>query len=69
MKTHKNDNGEAYFSKTNEDGETIFSFTQDFEDYWSQDDQDLHENRCEFCGSTDVFQANLCGICFKDQYQ
>ncbi len=45
MKTHKNDNGESYFSTVNDNGETIFSFTTDFEDIWSQEDQDLHEER------------------------
>lgn len=42
MKTHKNHNGETYYSKTNEDGETVYSFTETFEDIWSQEDQDLY---------------------------
>ena len=40
--TYTNANGIAYYSTTNENGETIYSFTEDFEDIWSQDDQDLH---------------------------
>ena len=40
--TYTTANGIAYYSTTNENGETIYSFTEDFEDIWSQDDQDLH---------------------------
>ena len=37
---HTNDAGTAYYSMTDENGQTIYSFTDDFEDIWSQDDQD-----------------------------
>jgi hypothetical protein len=40
--THINKNGLQYFSTTDENGKTIYSFTQDFEDTWSQDDEDLY---------------------------
>jgi hypothetical protein len=33
-------NGETYYSTTDEKGQTICSFTEDFEDIWTQDDQD-----------------------------
>lgn len=40
--THINANGIPYFSKVSDDGSTIYSFTEDFEDTWNQEDQDLH---------------------------
>ena len=40
IKTHLNKTGSTYYSTTNNDGETIYSFTSDFEDIWSQEDQD-----------------------------
>ena len=40
--TYINANGILYFSKISEDGLTIYSFTEDFEDTWSQEDEDLH---------------------------
>lgn len=40
--THINANGISYFSKVSDDGETIYSFTEDFEDIWSQDDEYIH---------------------------
>jgi len=42
--THTNKNGIAYFSTTDENGQTIYSFTQDFEDTWTQDEQDAYGN-------------------------
>lgn len=39
---HTNANGIPYFSKVADDGSTIYSFTEDFEDIWSQEDEDLH---------------------------
>lgn len=41
MNTHKNDNGETYYSMQDDYGETVYSFTPDFEDIWNQDDEDL----------------------------
>ena len=32
--------GTVYYSTTDESGQTIYSFTDDFEDIWTQDDQD-----------------------------
>lgn len=40
--THTNAKGTPYFSKVTDDGETIYSFTEDFEDIWTQEDEDLH---------------------------
>lgn len=48
MKTitkHTNANGIAYYSTADENGETTYSFTTDFEDIWSQDDEDLESAR------------------------
>ena len=42
---HKNHNHILYFSTSNETGETIYSFTPDFEDIWTQEDQDLHNQK------------------------
>lgn len=38
--THTNDNGIEYYSTTDENGNTIYSFSRDFEDIWTQDDED-----------------------------
>ena len=43
MTIHTNTTGTVYFSKTDEDGQTIYSFTEDFEDTWTQEVQDEHE--------------------------
>ena len=40
--THANAQGIPYFSKVDDDGATIYSFTEDFEDIWTQEDEDLH---------------------------
>jgi hypothetical protein len=42
--THTNSTGTPYYSTTNEDGETIYSFARDFEDIWNQEDQDAIES-------------------------
>jgi hypothetical protein len=39
---HTNTAGVPYFSTTDESGQTIYSFTEDFEDTWTQDDEDFH---------------------------
>jgi hypothetical protein len=36
---HINHNGVTYYSTEDEDGQTIYSFTEDFEDIWTQEDQ------------------------------
>ena len=41
---HINSNGTIYYS-TKQLGETIYSFTEDFEDIWTQDDQDIEDSR------------------------
>jgi hypothetical protein len=43
INTHTNANGIAYYSTADENGETIYSFTEDFEDTWSQDDEDCNQ--------------------------
>ncbi len=43
IESHTNANGTAYYSTTDENGQTIYSFTQDFEDIWTQEDQDAIE--------------------------
>ena len=42
INTHTNANGQDYFSKEGENGEMIFSFSEDFRDTWSQEDEDLY---------------------------
>ena len=39
IESHTNDNGDTYYSTPDEDSQTIYSFTEDFEDIWTQDDQ------------------------------
>jgi hypothetical protein len=46
MKTineHTNTNGSPYYSTQDEDGKTIYSFSRDFEDIWTQTDQDAED--------------------------
>jgi len=42
--THINADGTPYYSTTDENGQTIYSFTKDFEDIWTQEDQDAIES-------------------------
>ena len=44
IESHKNNNGTTYYSTTDDNGQTIYSFTVDFEDAWTQDDQDAIES-------------------------
>lgn len=44
MTTHTNSNGTTYYSTTDESGQTIYSFTEDFQDIWTQEDQDAIES-------------------------
>lgn len=41
--THTNANESTYYSTTDENGQTIYSFSPDFSDIWTQDDQDAIE--------------------------
>ena len=43
--TYTNANGIKYYSTTDESGDTIYSFELDFEDTWSQEDQDLEDSK------------------------
>jgi hypothetical protein len=43
MEIYINTNGIIYYSKTDENGQTIYSFTEDFEDIWTQEVQDEYE--------------------------
>ena len=38
--THTNDAGETYYSGTDENGQTVYSFSPEFDDVWNQEDQD-----------------------------
>ena len=40
MTTHTNAAGTAYFSTTDENGQTVYSFSADFDDVWTQNDED-----------------------------
>jgi hypothetical protein len=42
MKT--NANGDVYYTAKDAEGQTIYSFTPNFEDYWTQEDEDFHNN-------------------------
>ena len=39
IETHTNKKGVPYFSKTDENGDAIYSFSEDFDDIWDQDTQ------------------------------
>jgi hypothetical protein len=39
--TYTNQSGDAYYSRTDENGEITYSFSESFADYWTQADQDL----------------------------
>ncbi len=43
MTIHTNTTGTVYYSKTDEDGQTIYSFTEDFDDIWTQEVEDEYE--------------------------
>ena len=34
-----------YFSKKNDDGKAVYSFSRDFEDTWDQETEDEHESK------------------------
>ena len=38
--THINDNGDKYYSRYNENGDREYSFTIDFEDIWTDAEED-----------------------------
>jgi hypothetical protein len=44
IQSHTSPKGITYFSTTDENGQTIYSFSEDFEDIWTQDDQDAIES-------------------------
>ena len=35
-----------YFSKKDDDGKAVYSFSRDFEDTWDQETEDEHEAKC-----------------------
>ena len=37
-----NSNGETYYKMQREDGVFIYSFSEDFEDYWTNSEQDIY---------------------------
>ena len=41
--THTNAAGTPYYSTTDEHAQTTYSLTEDFEDIWTQEDQDAIE--------------------------
>jgi hypothetical protein len=43
IKSHTNATGATYYSTTDENGQMIYSFTPDFEDIWTQGDEDAIE--------------------------
>lgn len=44
--THTNAAGISFFSKVTDEGETIYSFTEEFDDIWTQEDEDFHSLKC-----------------------
>jgi len=40
--THTNKNGINYYSTKNDEGKLIYSFNESFEDYWTEEDQELY---------------------------
>jgi hypothetical protein len=44
LETKTNANGDVYYIDKDDNGKTIYSFTPDFEDYWTQEDEDFHNN-------------------------
>ena len=44
INTHTNKNGEKYYSKDDGNGETIYSFSGDFEETWSDELENLYGN-------------------------
>ena len=44
LETKTNANGDVYYIDKDDNGKTIYSFTPDFEDYWTQEDEDFHKN-------------------------
>ena len=42
MKTHTNQNGIEYYSMKTDDG-LIYSFDIDFEDYWTEEDEEENQ--------------------------
>ena len=51
--SHINNSSETYYSTTDENGQTIYSFAQDFADIWTQEDQDAID-----AGSTPAKSSN-----------
>jgi hypothetical protein len=43
IESHTSAAGTVYFSTPDENGQTIYSFTPDFEDIWTQGDEDAIE--------------------------
>jgi len=39
METFTNQNGEEYYSKINSNGQRIYSFSLNFEDIWTEDNE------------------------------
>jgi len=37
-----NQDGKKFFSTKDENGETIYSFSESFEDFWTESDQELY---------------------------
>tara|TARA_R110002020_G_scaffold414910_1_gene624369 strand:+ start:142 stop:312 length:171 start_codon:yes stop_codon:yes gene_type:complete len=44
--TLTNDNGETYYKGEMEDGFIVYSFSEDFEDYWTEEDEILYGGVC-----------------------
>jgi hypothetical protein len=52
--THKNQNGEKYYSRIGVNGEPIYSFSIDFVDYWTQSEMDITITESEILNVIDV---------------
>jgi hypothetical protein len=41
---HTNAHGDEYYSTLNENGEAIYSFSENFDDVWTQEDEDAGQS-------------------------
>jgi len=62
IKAHTNASGETYYSTT-ESGQTIYSFSQNFDDTWTQDDQDEHVPLCDLPDSEFQTGGRITDLC------
>ena len=60
--THTNANGIPYYSMQ-DSGQTIYSFSRDFADIWTQEDQDQHAPLCDLPDSEFKTGGRITDLC------